>query len=75
MVTYDERKATTTNPPYGDEAEAEVDALLAQPFGNWHVETTDETLQLRVTKKGRRSCTARPRRTSRAPSTTALPGT
>ncbi len=52
VVTYDERKATTTNPSYGEQAEAEVDALLAQPFGNWHVQTTTETLQLRVTKKG-----------------------
>ena len=52
VVTYDERQATTTNPQYGEPAEAEVDALLAQPFGNWHVQTTTETLQLRVTKKG-----------------------
>jgi SAM-dependent methyltransferase len=52
VVTYDERQATTTNQAYGDAAEAEVDALLAQPFGNWHVQTTDETVQLRVTKKG-----------------------
>jgi SAM-dependent methyltransferase len=52
VVTYDERKATTSNPSYGEQAEAEVDALLAQPFGNWHVQTTTETLQLRVTKKG-----------------------
>lgn len=29
-----------------------VDALLAEPFGNWHVETTTETVQLRVTKNG-----------------------
>jgi SAM-dependent methyltransferase len=29
-----------------------VDALLAQPYGNWHVETTTEVLQLRVTKRG-----------------------
>jgi SAM-dependent methyltransferase len=29
-----------------------VDALLAEPFGNWHVRTTAETVQLRVTKKG-----------------------
>ena len=29
-----------------------VDGLLAQPFGNWHVETMTETVQLRVTKKG-----------------------
>jgi SAM-dependent methyltransferase len=52
VVTYDDRQATTTNQSYGDAAEAEVDALLAQPFGNWHVQTTDETVQLRVTKKG-----------------------
>ena len=52
VVTYDERRATTTNQPYGEPASEEVDALLAQPFGNWHVQTTEETLQLRVTKKG-----------------------
>ncbi len=27
--------------------------LLGLPFGNWHVETATETLQLRVTKKGK----------------------
>jgi SAM-dependent methyltransferase len=52
VVAYDERQATTTNTAYGEQAGAEVDALLAQPFGNWHVQTTTETLQLRVTKKG-----------------------
>ncbi len=52
VVTYDDRQATTINQAYGEPAEAEVDALLAQPFGNWHVQTTDETVQLRVTKKG-----------------------
>ena len=52
VVAYDERQATTTNAAYGDQAGAEIDALLAQPFGNWHVQTTTETLQLRVTKKG-----------------------
>ena len=29
-----------------------MDALLAEPFANWHVDTTTETHQLRVTKKG-----------------------
>jgi len=29
-----------------------VDALLALPYRNWHVETTAQTLQVRVTKKG-----------------------
>jgi SAM-dependent methyltransferase len=30
----------------------ELDRLLGEPFGNWHVETRSETVQLRVTKKG-----------------------
>jgi SAM-dependent methyltransferase len=29
-----------------------VDDLLAEPFGNWHLETATSTVQLRVTKKG-----------------------
>src|SRR5512141_2599813 len=36
----------------GADAEAAVDELLAEPFGNWHVETLAEVRQLRVTKKG-----------------------
>lgn len=52
VVTYDDRQASTTNHPYGELAEAAADSMLAQPFGSWHVETTTETLQLRVTKKG-----------------------
>jgi SAM-dependent methyltransferase len=51
VVTGDGRQATTRNAPYAEAADV-VDALLAEPFGNWHVETTDETVQLRVTKKG-----------------------
>lgn len=30
-----------------------LDDLLAQPFGNWHVESARVTYQLRVTKKGK----------------------
>ncbi len=56
VVRLDERQAHTTNHAYDDAgaagAQAAVDALLAEPFGNWHVETTSETLQVRVTKKG-----------------------
>ena len=52
VVRLDERQAHTANAAYGDAAAAAVDELLALPFGNWHVETTDETLQLRVTKRG-----------------------
>ncbi len=49
-----EPRVGTRNVPVGDPAalSAELDGLLALPFGNWHVETTERTLQLRVTKKG-----------------------
>jgi SAM-dependent methyltransferase len=53
VVTYDERQAHTANyDPAGAEAIAVVDGLLAQGFGNWHVETLDEVVQVRITKKG-----------------------
>lgn len=53
VVTRDDGTVTTTNHAYADAAPAAVDALLAEPFGNWHVQTTAETVQLRVTKKGK----------------------
>ena len=49
VTAYDETQAHTSN---HDDLEATLDDLLAMPFGNWHVETTTETHQLRVTKKG-----------------------
>ncbi|NHC46914.1 SAM-dependent methyltransferase [Motilibacter aurantiacus] len=52
VVRYDERQAFTANADWGADAAAAVDELLAEPFGNWHVETADRTVQLRVTKKG-----------------------
>ncbi|GAB2970648.1 class I SAM-dependent methyltransferase [Nocardioides montaniterrae] len=52
VVRYDATQAHTANFGLGAEAEAAVDGLLAEPFGNWHVESTDATLQLRYTKKG-----------------------
>jgi SAM-dependent methyltransferase len=52
VTSYDETQAHTTNHAIGDDADRAVDALLAQPFANWHVDTAGETLQLRVTKKG-----------------------
>jgi SAM-dependent methyltransferase len=51
VVTYDETQAHTANHEPGTDAAAAVDALLDEPFGNWHVETTTEAHQLRVTKK------------------------
>lgn len=52
VTTYDATQAHTANHPVGAAAEAAADALLAEPFANWHVDTSTETLQLRVTKKG-----------------------
>jgi SAM-dependent methyltransferase len=52
VSAYDDTKAHVRNEPAGEAAAEAVEALLAEPFGNWHVETSTETLQLRVTKKG-----------------------
>ncbi|HEX5596769.1 MAG TPA: SAM-dependent methyltransferase [Micromonosporaceae bacterium] len=52
IVTSDGVRPFTRNLAPGPDSEAAVDALLTEPFGNWHVETATTTLQLRVTKKG-----------------------
>lgn len=59
---------------------AELDALLTLPFGDWHVETTERTLQLRVTKKGdallhEHEATSRVPQASRADGRSAAGGT
>jgi SAM-dependent methyltransferase len=51
VVTYDDRQAFTSNVAGPDAARA-VELLIDEPFGNWHVETVDGTVQVRVTKKG-----------------------
>jgi SAM-dependent methyltransferase len=51
ITAYDETQAHTSNHEPGVASRTAVDALLDEPFGNWHVETTAETHQLRVTKK------------------------
>jgi SAM-dependent methyltransferase len=51
VTSYDETQARTANFAAGAEAEAAVDTLLDQPFGNWHVDTTTQTHQVRATKK------------------------
>jgi ribosomal protein S18 acetylase RimI-like enzyme len=48
---FDEEKDTTKNHA-ADDIAATVDALLALPFRNIHVETTRGTLEVRITKKG-----------------------
>jgi SAM-dependent methyltransferase len=49
VTAYDETQAHVTN---HDDAGAALEDLMAEAFANWHVETTTETHQLRVTKKG-----------------------
>ncbi len=51
MVTFDEQQSFTRNLT-AEAAPDVVAALLAQPYGNWHVETTDGTTQVRITKSG-----------------------
>jgi len=52
VVRYDQTQAFTANLAYGEQAVGAVADLLASPFGNWHVDTVDSTIQLRVTKGG-----------------------
>jgi SAM-dependent methyltransferase len=52
IVTDDGERPHTRNVRPGPEAGTAVDALLAEPFGNWHVEAAGATVQVRVTKKG-----------------------
>jgi SAM-dependent methyltransferase len=51
VVRTDERQATTSNHS-ADESPAVVDELLEAGYGNVLVETTESSIQVRVTKKG-----------------------
>ncbi len=51
VTAYDQTQAHTSNHEPGAAAARAVDDLLDQPFGSWHVETTTETHQLRVTRR------------------------
>ena len=51
VTSYDQTQAHTANFAAGAEAEAALDSLLDQTFGNWHVDTTTQTHQVRATKK------------------------
>lgn len=53
ITAHDDTGAHTRNLEPGSAAEEAVDQLLALPFTSWHVETTSQRLQLRVTKRGR----------------------
>ncbi|HTY71021.1 MAG TPA: SAM-dependent methyltransferase [Actinomycetes bacterium] len=52
LTRWDGTQTRTEHVPYGEDAAAAVDAALGQAYGSWHVQTTGETVQLRVTKKG-----------------------
>lgn len=43
----------TRNYAPGPELEAALDELLAEPFGTWHVESSDRVVQVRLTKRGK----------------------
>ena len=49
VTRYDDTQAHVSNHL---DAAAVLDELTAEPFGNWHVDTTTETVQVRVTKGG-----------------------
>lgn len=52
VVRYDATQAHTANHAAGSaEAREVVDALLDEPFANWHVDTTTQQHQVRVTKR------------------------
>ncbi len=53
VTTYDETQADIHNHELGAAAEQAVDDLVGEPYASWHVDTVSETIQLRVTKKGR----------------------
>ncbi|MDT9592019.1 SAM-dependent methyltransferase [Nocardioides zeae] len=53
VTAYDATQAHTSNHAAGSaDAAAAVDALLDDPFAHWHVDTTTQQHQLRVTKRG-----------------------
>jgi SAM-dependent methyltransferase len=52
VTRYDQTQAFTSNLDLAG-GPAEVASLLAEPYANWLIETTTETVQVRVTKRGK----------------------
>jgi SAM-dependent methyltransferase len=50
ITTYDQTQAFTENHAVGDAARDAVDALLDEPFADWHVDTATQSHQLRAKK-------------------------
>ncbi|HEX6845250.1 MAG TPA: SAM-dependent methyltransferase [Actinomycetota bacterium] len=61
ITAYDRTQAHTLNHDLAA-APGVVEELLAEPFGNWHVDTGSQTYQLRFTKGGRALLHTAPRR-------------
>jgi SAM-dependent methyltransferase len=53
VLSNDATQSHARNLPVGPEAARAVDDLLATPYAHWHIVTTTETLQVRVSKKGK----------------------
>ena len=53
ITSYDDTQAHTRNEERGAPARRAVQELVTLPFASWHVTTSTQTVQLRVTKKGR----------------------
>ena len=53
IVSFDATQSHTRNVPLGAEAVRAVREVLKTPYANWHVDTTGETVQVRVSKKGK----------------------
>lgn len=51
ITAYDATQAHTSNHAVGDPARDAVDDLIDEPFAHWHVETTTQQHQVRVTKR------------------------
>lgn len=53
QITSYDTQAHTRNVARGEDAEVEITRLLGEPYSSWHVDTARETVQLRVTKRGK----------------------
>lgn len=73
-VRYDERAAHTRNLAYPGEAACAVDDLLEAAWGNWHVDSTGGTVQVRVTKSGMAQVHRAPAEVAESGAASAPPG-
>ncbi|MEO8329685.1 MAG: SAM-dependent methyltransferase [Candidatus Nanopelagicales bacterium] len=53
VTEFDQTQAHTRNVEWGSPAAKAIDGLLAEPFGHWHIATTDGEFGFRVSKSGK----------------------